>query len=95
MARATILWMSLLAGGLLVGCVRPVPPPGRVVPGALTRQLVDQRVSAVMVAARESIQDWADQRFPKMYSKEDVDDPVSDFPVESATSMNFTYLTLR
>lgn len=73
MARATILWMSLLAGGLLVGCVRPVPPPGRVVPGAGTRQVVDERVSAVMVAARESIQDWADQRFPKMYSKEDVD----------------------
>ena len=74
MARATKPGMILLAGWCLLGCVRPVPPPpDRGVPGPLTKHLVAERASAVIVAARESIQDWADRRFPGMDSKEDVD----------------------
>lgn len=73
MLRAMTPWL-LLAGLLLPACMRPmVPPPDRLVPGPLAREIVDQRAAAVMVAARESIQDWADQRFPKRYGTEDVD----------------------
>ena len=73
MLRTMKPWL-LLAGLLLPGCVRPlVPPPERLVPGTLARELVDERAAAVMVAARDSIQDWADRRFPKRYGSEDVD----------------------
>jgi hypothetical protein len=73
MARAMKFGMILLAGGCLLGCIRPVPAPDRLVPGPLARRLVDERISAVMVADRTSIQEWADQRFPRLYAKENVD----------------------
>jgi S1-C subfamily serine protease len=72
MLRALIAWVILLAGVLVQGCMRP-PLPEQVMPGPLAQQIVAERVSAVMVASRDSIQDWADQRFPKMYAREDVD----------------------
>lgn len=62
----------LLAGMLAQGCGHP-PPPARMTPGQEVRQIVAQRVSAVMVTRRKNIQDWADQRFPKMYAERDVD----------------------
>ncbi|MCX6880476.1 MAG: serine protease [Verrucomicrobia bacterium] len=72
MARAMIGLASLLAGLLAQGCMQP-PLPERVRPGPLTRHLVAERVSAVVVTRRQSIQDWADRRFPKMDEREDVD----------------------
>ena len=72
MLRVLIAWVILLAGFLVQGCMRP-PKPEQVMPGPLAQQIVAERVSAVMVASRNSIQDWADQRFPKMYAREDVD----------------------
>lgn len=62
----------MLAGLLAQGCMPP-PPPERVTPGRMARQIVAERVSAVVVTSRKSIQDWTDQRFPKMYDREDVD----------------------
>lgn len=64
----------VLAVVSLPGCLRPgSPPPERISPGPLAREIVHQRASAVMVVARDSIQDWADEGFPKRYSSEDVD----------------------
>jgi S1-C subfamily serine protease len=63
-----------LAVVCLTGCWLPgAPPPDRIAPGPLARRIVQERASAVMVVARESIQDWADQRFPKRHASEDVD----------------------
>lgn len=74
MAHAKHYGMILLAGCCLLGCTSPAPPPPeRVMPGLLVRQVVSERASAVMVANRESIQDWADRRFPKMAASDDAD----------------------
>jgi S1-C subfamily serine protease len=74
MVRTTKWAMILLAGCCLPGCVRPGPPPPQaVVPGPLARQVVAERVSAVLVAERESIQEWSGQRFAKLDANADVD----------------------
>ena len=65
-------WLLLLAGMLAQGCAQ-APPPERISPGRAARQLVADRVSAVVVARRESIRNWTEGRFPKMEEKEDVD----------------------
>ncbi|MEI6655833.1 MAG: serine protease [Verrucomicrobiota bacterium] len=78
----SLLWMTRgmiyrglwLAAMLVQGCVPP--PPGsanRMQPGPEARRIVLERVSAVVVAKRESVQDWAVKRFPRMYAHEDVD----------------------
>lgn len=67
-------WLLLLAGLLLPGCVRSLPPPpDGLVPGPLARRIMAERSAAVMVTARASIQEWADQRFSKNRGDEDVD----------------------
>lgn len=74
MARVLTSWLILLAGMFLPGCVRPLAPaPERLVPGPLASGIVNERAAAVMVVARESIQDWADQRFPHHFRNEEVD----------------------
>jgi S1-C subfamily serine protease len=66
-------WWLALAGLFLPGCVRPLPPPpDPLPPGAETRRIIEERSAAVMVVARESIQDWADQRFARSL-RTDVD----------------------
>lgn len=72
MARAMNSGTILLAGWCLLGCVRP-PPPERMGPGPLARQVVDERLSAVLVAARESLQIEPDQRVLRLDASEDVD----------------------
>lgn len=75
MLRTLKPWLLLLLAGLLLpGCVRPLPPPpDGLVPGPLARRIMGERSAAVMVAARASIQEWADQRFSKHGGDEDVD----------------------
>lgn len=61
------LWLAL-AGIFLPGCMRPLPPPpppDPLTPSAETRQIVAERSAAVLVGARDNIQDWADPRFSK------------------------------
>jgi len=71
MKRARIYGWVLLAGLLAQGCMPPQPQ--RDLPGPGTRQKVAERISAVVVTRRESIQNWTDGHFPKMYEHEDVD----------------------
>ena len=49
------------------------PPPERAVPGPSTRQMLAERVSAVVVTRRASLRNWTNERFPKMNEHEDVD----------------------
>ncbi|MEI6673759.1 MAG: serine protease [Verrucomicrobiota bacterium] len=64
-------WLAVM---LVQGCVQPpLGPPNRLPPGPMARQIVLDRVSAVVVAKRESVQDWAVKRFPRMYAHADVD----------------------
>lgn len=67
-------WCAL-AGMVLTGCLRARrAAAGASGTGAAGAEIVHERASAVMVVAQEeSIQDWADQRFPKRYASEDVD----------------------
>ena len=63
--------LVLLAGLLALGCV--APQPQEAAPSLATRNLVAQRVSAVLVTRRANIQGWGDGHFPRMYQREDVD----------------------
>ena len=63
--------MVLLADLLAFGCISPQPQEAD--PNQATRHLVAQRISAVLVTRRTSIQGWSDGHFPKMYQREDVD----------------------
>ena len=65
--------MILLAGWWLPACVRWVPPPDPAVPGALTRQVVSERVSMVVVAARKDLAEWSRQHCPRLNEKEEMD----------------------
>lgn len=76
MTRVIMYRSCLLAVGLVQGCIQlaPTPAPSTHAPlGPKVRQYVLERVSAVVVAKRASVQDWAVKRFPKMYAHEDVD----------------------
>lgn len=61
----------MLAGLLAVGCSPSVPPLGT--PDSLTRQIVAQRISAVVVTRRASIGNWSRGHLPDIYQHEDVD----------------------
>ena len=63
--------LVLLAALLAQSCMPP--PPEQVMPGRVARQIVAQRASAVVVTSRNSIREWTDKRFPKLYDREDVD----------------------
>jgi S1-C subfamily serine protease len=74
MARAMKYGMILLAGWWLPACARLVPPPpDPAVPGPLTRQVVRERVSMVVVAARQDIAEWSRERRPQLSEKEEMD----------------------
>jgi len=71
MTRAVTYSLVVLAGWLAAGCMPWAP--SQATPDRATRQIVAQRVSAVVVTRRASIGDWSGGRFPKMYQHEDVD----------------------
>jgi S1-C subfamily serine protease len=72
MTRALKYWLVVLAGMPVTGC-QPAPPAERMQPGPRARQIVQERLSAVVVTKRESIQDWAGSSLPKMYAHADAD----------------------
>lgn len=71
MARVKKIGLVLLAGWLAQGCV--APQAERLTPGRTARQLVAERVSAVVVTRRDNIRNWTNGRIPKIYERDDVD----------------------
>ena len=68
-----VWWLvAVWVGCLTQGCTVP-PPPDRVAPGRMTRQIVAERVSAVVVTDRNNIGRWVGRNFPSALSPEDAD----------------------
>lgn len=63
---------SALAVLLLVSCTPP-PPPSPHVPGPMAKQIVAERLSAVVVTNRSEIQSWAKGRFEVSKAPGDAD----------------------
>ena len=69
--------MVRLSGLLLVGCLTQAcsvsPPPDAVAPGQATRQMVAERVSAVVVTDRSSLSGWVSRNFASAQAPGDAD----------------------
>ena len=70
---AGMLRMTGLLGGLLLGSCAVAPPPDPAVPGPMARQIVAERVSAVVVTSREDLGTWVGGRFAVTHSPKDAD----------------------
>lgn len=70
LARWTLL---ILTGCLASSCAVPPPAPDRVAPGPATRQLVLERVSAVVVTDRKNLDHWVNRNFSTSQSPGDAD----------------------
>lgn len=72
MDRVNRLILLLLSGWLVQACAVS-PPPDRVAPTSATRQLITQRVSAVIVTERKSLDRWINQNFSSSQAPGDAD----------------------
>lgn len=72
MERFLRLLMCLAAGFALGSCASP-PPPDSATPGPMARQIVAERLSAVVVTARKDISGWAGDQFSRGAAPGDAD----------------------
>jgi S1-C subfamily serine protease len=72
MERFARLLLLLMVGWLCQSCAVP-PPPDMAAPGRATRQIVTERVSAVVVTDRKSLDRWVSRNFSTSQSPEDAD----------------------
>ncbi len=70
LARWTLL---MLIGCFAPSCSVPPPPPDKVAPSQATRQTVLERVSAVVVTDRQSLDHWVSRNFSTSQSPGDAD----------------------
>jgi S1-C subfamily serine protease len=66
------LSMALLLGSLCQSCA-VAPPPDRVATSPATRQIVTERVSAVVVTQRRDLDNWVNRNFMTSQSPDDAD----------------------
>ncbi len=64
---------GLLLMGWLTQACSVSPPPDQVAPGRMTRQIVAERVSAVVVTDRNSLDHWVDRNFENSQAPSDAD----------------------
>lgn len=64
---------GLVLVGLLTQACSVSPPPDRVAPGRMTRQIVAERVSAVVVTDRKSLDRWVSRNFATSQAPGDAD----------------------
>ena len=62
----------LLVGGLVASCALS-PPPEAVAPGRMTRQIVAERVSAVVVTHQKDLNRWVGRNFKSSQAPDDAD----------------------
>ena len=68
-----VQWFGLLlAGGLMPSCAVS-PPSDTVAPGRMTRQIVAERVSAVVVTERGNLDRWVSRDFATSQAPGDAD----------------------
>ena len=72
MEKFVRLWGLLLMGSLTQAC-SVSPPPDTVAPGRMTRQIVAERVSAVVVTDRSSLDTWVNRNFVSSQAPGDAD----------------------
>jgi S1-C subfamily serine protease len=63
----------LLLGGLLSQACSVSPPPDLVAPGRMTRQIVTERVCAVVVTDRGNLDNWVNRNFLTSQAPNDAD----------------------
>lgn len=68
-----VRWSGLLLVGWLTQACSVSPPPDQVAPGRMTRQIVAERVSAVVVTDRSDLNDWVNRNFVTSQSPGDAD----------------------
>ena len=69
-----IVWLSgLLLMGWLTQACSVSPPPDQVAPGRMTRQIVAERVSAVVVTDRSNLDNWVNRNFVSSQAPGDAD----------------------
>ncbi len=68
-----VRWSGLLLVGYLVQSCTVAPPPDLVAPGRLTRKIVAERVSAVVVTERSSLARWVKRDFSTSHAPGDAD----------------------
>ena len=72
MEKFVRLWGLLLMVSLTQAC-SVSPPPDTVAPGRMTRQIVAERVSAVVVTDRSSLDTWVNRNFVSSQAPGDAD----------------------
>ena len=68
-----VRWSGLLLVGWLTQACSVSPPPDQVAPGQMTRQIVAERVSAVVVTERSNLDNWVNRNFVNSNSPGDAD----------------------
>ena len=68
-----VRWSGLLLAGWLTQACSVSPPPDQVAPGRVTRQIVAERVSAVVVTDRSDLNNWVNRNFVTSHSPGDAD----------------------
>jgi S1-C subfamily serine protease len=63
----------LLLGALLVQACSVSPQPDSAAPGKMTRQIVTERVSAVVVTERQNLNNWVNRNFSTSQAPKDAD----------------------
>ena len=66
-------WSLLCLMGLLAQSCAVPPPPDKVAPGRVTRQMVTERVSAVVVTDHKSLNHWVNRNFSTSQAPGDAD----------------------
>lgn len=72
MEKFILLPGLLLLGWLIQGCA-VAPAPDSVAPGRMTRQIVAERVSAVVVTDQENLNSWVNRNFASSQAPGDAD----------------------
>lgn len=73
MERFARLSLILLIGWLTQSCAAPPPPADPVAPGEMTRQIISERVSAVIVTNRPNLDKWVNRDFVNTQAPGDAD----------------------
>lgn len=73
MERIARLLLVVVIGWVAGSCAPPPPPPDPVAPGQTTRQIVAERVCAVIVTGRSNLDQWVGRNFVHSQAPRDAD----------------------
>jgi len=71
--ESLLRWIVVIGMSLLSLACSVAPPPDQTPPGPMARQIVSERVSAVVVTKRNDLGKWVNTRFSVLHGPDDAD----------------------